>query len=332
MVPFKMFMISAMYENGGNTTHRMLDGHPEILAYPFESQVGTSVVNDYLSSYVPFRYRWPEFPMTGSVESDYELFFDEEMKTYLRAKERSKFKNADMRIDETDRKRLFVESMRNKPRTRAHLVEAFFRSTFDSWKNCNRSGKEKAWLGYNPVQVLDTEKILADFPDGHVIHVVRNPYSGYSDTKKRPFPISLERYTWTWSYCQHLALTYAERYPQNFHIIRFEDIVADPKTAMTKLCKQLGVAYSETCLYPSWNGKKLEQVYPWGTIRVPTPEVNVATMNQLSESEKAQIKSLSIVMQRQLGYENFWGGAAAVMQRQSGYENIWAGTSAKMAV
>ena len=68
--PFKLIMISAMYENGGNTTHRMLDGHPELFAYPYESQLGTSLVSDYLTSYVPFKYRWPEFPLAGNVAQD----------------------------------------------------------------------------------------------------------------------------------------------------------------------------------------------------------------------------------------------------------------------
>jgi hypothetical protein len=53
----------------------------------------------------------------------------------------------------------------------------------------------------------------------------------------------------------------------------------------------------------------LKEVYPWGTIRVPTPEVNVATMNQLSDNEKSRIFALSVVMQRILGYETFWAGA-----------------------
>ena len=312
MAPFNLIMISAMYENGGNTTHRMLDGHPELFVYPYESQVGTSLVNDYLSSYVPFKYRWPEFPLNGTPAQDYELIFDEEMKVRLRTPERSKFKNADMRIDEAERKRSFVGHMKGRPRTRANLVEAFFRSTFDSWGNAHKTGHEKAYLGYNPVQVFDAEKILEDFPAGHVVHVVRNPYSGYADTKKRPFPLSLPRYVWTWNLCQHMALTYAERYPANFHVVRFEDLIANPKAAMTRLCARLGIAYSDTCLYPSWNGARLQEVYPWGTIRVPTPEVNVATMNQLSDEEKAQVKSLSVVMQRVLGYENFWAGAPRV--------------------
>ncbi len=37
---FKLLMLGAMYENGGNTTHRFLDGHPQMFVYPFESQLG----------------------------------------------------------------------------------------------------------------------------------------------------------------------------------------------------------------------------------------------------------------------------------------------------
>ncbi len=315
MSQFKLFMISAMYENGGNTTHRLLDGHPELFAYPFESQVGTNLVSDYLSSYVPFKYRWPEFSLEGTPEQDYELIFDEEMKVLLRTPERSKFKNCGLKINEKERIARFVELAKSGPRSRARLVEAFFRSTFDTWTNFNRKGSEHIYLGYNPVQVFDTEKIFADFPNAHVIHVVRNPYSGYSDTKKRPYPLSLARYTWTWNLNQHMALTYAEKYPKQFHIIRFEDIVADTKGALSRLCGQLGIAWSDTCLAPSWNSTVLREVYPWGTIRVPTPDVNVATMNELSESEKAEITRLSIVMQRVLGYDKFCASQGKVVAR-----------------
>ena len=43
-----LLMLGAMYENGGNTTHRFLDGHPELFVYPFESQLGTRLVTDEL--------------------------------------------------------------------------------------------------------------------------------------------------------------------------------------------------------------------------------------------------------------------------------------------
>jgi hypothetical protein len=50
---------------------------------------------------------------------------------------------------------------------------------------------------------------------------------------------------------------------------------------------------------------KLEEVYPWGTIRIPTPEANVATANELSDAQKREMKTETLVMQRLLGYENF---------------------------
>ena len=77
---FKFIMLSAMYENGGNTTHRLLDGHPELFVYPFESQPGSKYVNDYLSSMYPLKYRWPIFPSSSSAEEMYEQIIDEEGK------------------------------------------------------------------------------------------------------------------------------------------------------------------------------------------------------------------------------------------------------------
>lgn len=302
---FNLIMISAMYENGGNTTHRMLDGHPELFVYPFESQLGTSFSSHFIQTLVPFRYCWPEFPLTENLAADYELLYDEELKTRLRVPARSKFKDADLQIDESDRKKIFVEMMENRERTRAHLIESFFVSTFQSWKNCKKTGQEKAYVGYSPVIALDTEKILADLPHAQILHVVRNPYSGYADTKKRPFPLSLKKYVWTWNIVQHMALTYNSMYPKNVHIVRFEDLIENPKSTMSSLSEKLGINFSESMLYPSWNGEKLEAVYPWGTIRTPTPEANVATMNELTADEKAEIRATSIVMLKQLGYEHF---------------------------
>ena len=301
----KVVMLSAMYENGGNTTHRMLDGHPSLFVYPFESQVGTGAGSDFLASYVPIRYRWPEFSCDVAPAQAYEMFWDEELKTLLRVPGRSKFKDCGLQMIEKERVAAFVKACEGRPANRATFVNAYFQSTFESWKNVRRTGKEQYYVGYNPVQVFDTDKILADFPDGHVIHVVRNPYSGFADTSKRPFPLGLKRYAWTWNLCQHMALTYQEKYPDRFHLVRFEDLVADTRATMEKLLGRLGLPMSDECLHPSFNAVKLEQVYPWGTIRIPTPQANLATANELSAAQKRDMKAETIVMQRLLGYDKF---------------------------
>lgn len=291
-----VIMISAMYENGGNTTHRTLDGHPELFVYPFESQVGTGAVSDYLTSFVPIRYRWPEFGLEGDAAHDYEAFWDEELKTYLRVRGRSKFKDCGLTMNEADRKGAFVEYMQGKPRTRRNLVLAYYHSTFATWTNLNRSGKERWFVGYNPVQVLDVGKFFTDFPDGHMLHVVRHPFAGYADTKKRPFPISLERYAWTWNHCQHTALVARGQFPGKFHLLRFEDLVANPRSALEPIFRAMGLAWSDRCLTQTFNGQAMESIAPWGTIKTATTEANVATRNELSASEQATMRTLTAVM------------------------------------
>jgi len=305
MQPFNIIMISAMYENGGNTLHRLLDGHPELYVYPFESQLGTGLNSDYLSSYVPIRYRWPEFPMVSTAEDDYEAFWDEELKTLLRVPGRSKFKECHFVMDEAKRKKRFAEIVTQLGRARAHNVEAFFRSTFETWENYNHTGQEKYYVGYNPLQVLDTEKIFTDFPDGHIIHIVRNPYSGYADQFRRPFPPSLERYAHAWAYAQMLALTYKAKYPNHFHIVRFEDVVNDRSKTMVELLSALGLSFSEKSMVPSFNGIELKSIAPWGTIRTATLEENRLTANELSLEQKKLVYDITNITHRMMGYDKF---------------------------
>jgi len=308
---FRLIMISAMYENGGNTLHRFLDGHPELFVYPFESQLGNNRAQDFLSSLFPFKYRYPDFPLSGRPQDDYELFFDEELKTYLRARHVSKFREVAIDLDEVARKRLFCDIVEQAGRTRANVVAAFFDATFRAWKDVRRSGKEIGYVGYSPVIGFDGEAILSDFPSGHVVHIVRNPWSGYADTVKRPFPLSLQRYALTWSLMQHFAVTLARRFPQRFLIVRFEDLAADPRATMGDLAAKLKLPWSDALLFPSWNGRKLDQVYPWGTVRRPTTTANIETLNELSEAQKAEIAAHGHVMLSHFGYEKMVGNVSA---------------------
>jgi hypothetical protein len=281
-----------------------LDGHPELYVYPFESQIGNGRCVDFLSSLYPFKYRYPDFPIGSSAGDYYEMFFDEEYKLVARNRNVSKFRDADFQIDEKLRKRIFIEILEKQQMTRGNIVAAFFEATFKSWTNVKKSGKERAYVGYSPVIGFDGDRIMADFPQGHVIHVVRNPWSGFADTSKRPFPLSAERYAWTWAMMQHHALVFANKFPDRFHIVRFEDLVADRRATMGKLATNLGIGWDDALLQPSWNGKTMQSVYPWGTIRTPTTEANIATMNELNSDQKAVIKGITSVMLKELGYEN----------------------------
>lgn len=286
----RLLMIGAMYENGGNTTHRLLDGHPQLHVYPFESQIGTRYVNDHLSSMFPLKYRWPTFALHATPEEDYRAIVDEEGKVRARTPHVSKFRDHPFDLDDDERMEIYARIVREQGRSRGGNVMAFMQATFEAWRDCHRSGREAFYVGYSPIVVVDADKILADLPDAHVLHVVRNPWSAYADTKKRPVPLPLETYMLGWTLNQQLALLHRERYPDRLHILRTEDVMADPAGTLGDLCERLGLERSDALAQPSWNGAPLEEVYPWGTIRTATPEANRATADELSEEEQEAVR------------------------------------------
>lgn len=311
--PFNLILLSAWHEQFGNGLLRFLDGHPQCMAYPFESLLATPLSTNLLAGpvhAVPQRYAYPEFPMDVTPREAYQMMQDGELKTYLRTPKVSKFKDCGLVMDERlrelafemcfkpDEGRLLVDgvSVPGLPKSRAGYVEAFFRSTFEAWSNFARTGQETHYVGYSPPILFDTDKVFSDFPTSHMVHIVRNPWSGYADTKRRPFPMSLTRYCQVWSHVQLAALQYQVKYPGQFHVIRYEDLVADPMGTLNLVLAKVGLEPFKVAPVPSFNRKALDQVYPWGTIRSATTEANTATAEELTEEETLAVVDETGVM------------------------------------
>jgi len=305
MSDFRLLMIGAMYENGGNTTHRLLDGHPALHVYPFESQVGTRHVSDGLSSMFPLKYRWPEFLLDASPYQDYKAIIDEEGKVRSRTPHVSKFRHEPFDMNDDERCDIYCRIIGEIGRSRAHNMEAFFRATHEAWKDENSSGQEEVYVGYSPIITVDTARILEDLPRAHVLHVVRNPWSAYADTKKRQVPLDLAGYIMRWNLNQHYALLERERFPDRVHIVRTEEVMADPVGTLGAVLERIGLSSNQSLAKPSWNGKVLEEVYPWGTIRKATPEANLETAHELSEEEREEVGQRAWQYLAVFGYERF---------------------------
>jgi len=302
---FRLLMLSAMYENGGNTVHRFLDGHPQMFVYPFESQLGTHLVQDHLTSVFPVKYRWPRFALDATPLQDYRAIIDEECKVRARTPLVSKFRHIPFAFSDDERCALYLDYVRRQGRSTGSNMEAFFRATFDAWKDYRFTGEQELYVGYSPIVGVDADRIVADISTAHVLHVVRNPWSAYADTKKRPVPMSLERYVTAWSLTQYHALIFRNRYPDRVHIVRFEDVVADPKQALGAICEKIGLKRADTLDQPTWNGNLLEEVYPWGTIRRASPATNRATAAELSAAEIDKVRVWAEPYLDPLNYRNF---------------------------
>jgi hypothetical protein len=302
---FRLLMIGAMYENGGNTTHRFLDGHPQLSVYPFESQLGTSLVNDHLATMFPLKYRWPTFALHATPRQDYRAIIDEEGKVRSRTPNVSKFRDYPFDLNDDERCAIYERLAGELGRSRPNNVEAFFRATFEAWKNCRRTGREVLYVGYSPIVGVDADKVLTDMPEAHVLHVVRNPWSAYADTKKRAVPLSIAHYMLGWTLNQYHALLFRKAFPDRMHVLRIEDVLADPQKTLGGLCRMLGLDDADSLSYPSWNGMRLEEVYPWGTIRKATPDANRQTAEELSAAEREEVRVRAWPYLEPFGYVDF---------------------------
>src|SRR5262249_15888540 len=117
---FRLLMLGAMYENGGNTTHRFLDGHPQLFVYPFQSQVGTRMVPEALSSVVPVKYRWPVFALEATAYQDYKAIIDEEGKVRARTPHVSKFRHMPFDFSDDERCTIYQQYVAKTGRSRGH--------------------------------------------------------------------------------------------------------------------------------------------------------------------------------------------------------------------
>ena len=301
---FRFLMIGAMYENGGNTTHRFLDGHPEMFVYPFESQLGTKLISDKLSSLFPSKYRWPVFDLDATPYQDYKAIIDEECKVRARTPNVSKFRHVSFDFDDDVRCETYQQYVAASGRSRGNNVEAFFRATFDAWKDYQHRSKTGVYVGYSPIITIDAGKILTELPQAHFLHIVRNPWSAYADTKKRPVPLSLEEYMFGWNVNQFYALVYLEQFKDRVHIVRAEDVMANPSSALGDVCQAMGLSRASSLEVPSWNGIQMEEIYPWGTIRKPTPDADRATAEELSTEERAAVRLHARQYLEIFGYDN----------------------------
>jgi len=305
MNTFKLVMISAGFEHGGNVTHRHFDGHPNLFVYPFESQLGNRNFNDFLSSVERVQYRYPELPEGLSARELYEQIIDEEMKTFLRKRNGSKFKDANLKMDENKRIQLFEEYLGDAPYNRKRVIEAFFRATFEAWENYyTKSTTNMLYVGYSPAIGIDADRIIKDFPDVKIIHIIRNPFSAYRDTKRRPFPQSLSKYLITWNIYHSTVEMFAKMFSNNVKIMRYEDLVDNKEEFMQEVSEFIGINFSKSMLYPSWNNVELKDtIAPWGTVLKSSQTYNQEMIEELTEQELTQIVHATSALAKHFKYD-----------------------------
>ncbi len=273
--------VSAWNDSGGGFLTRLLDGHPELDVFPFEMQLGTGLAPSGFDDWFPAKYRWPVVPDDPRVAFD--AFANEEMRAARTGAAVGKFAGFDLDLDVDEWRSAFARVV-DSSSSRAQVVSAWLETFFATWRGAG--DRAARVVGHCPVLALDWELVLADLPDARMIHVVRSPFAGFADTKRRRPGMSTEGFAARWSLVNTAAALHAARRPEQFLLVHYETLLADRRASMASLAAWLDVPYDQALLTPTWNGVPLTAMGPFGGVPVNTHDYEQRNISELSQPDR----------------------------------------------
>lgn len=244
--PEAIFIVGVS-RSGTTLMRRILDKH---------SRIGIATENHYLGHLLAWEGARHYFRRMGDLHDDtavrrlVDVIYSGELQRRSRLRELSPYwRWLTGRVPRADIEARLLAS----DRTERGVFEVFLRIYAD------RRGK--AIIGEKtPAHLAYVETLLEWFPDGRVIHCIRDPRAVYvSELRRRsehavgfPYrqlavvPALLERFVlvqvvWAWAAAVQRHRLLRRRYPDRYRLLRFEDLVASPEPTLAGVCAFLGV-------------------------------------------------------------------------------------------
>jgi len=244
--PEAIFIVGVS-RSGTTLMRRILDKH---------SRIGIATENHYLGHLLAWEGTRHYFRRLGDLRDDanvhalVELIYSGELQRRSRLRELSPYwRWLTGKVPREDIEAYLLAS----DRTERGIFEAFLLIYADRRGKAVMGEKTPAHLDY-------VETLLEWFPDGRVVHCMRDPRAIYvSELRRRaeqavgfPYrqlaaaPALMERFVllqvvWAWARAIHRHRQLVRRYPDRYRLVRFEDLVAQPEATLGDLCDFLGV-------------------------------------------------------------------------------------------
>jgi len=164
------------------------------------------------------------------------------------------------------------------------------------------------WGDKRPNYIQDLDVVLELFPDAQIIHMIRDGRDCVASLKRMKwwtfgYPASVYK----WAHAIDTGLQARERLrPDQYHEIRYEDLVTDPAVHLQKLCAFLDEDFDETMLEHHRDaGAKVPRYKDWH-VQVHKPVSTSAVQRWRQELDDQEIRLFESVAGRQLeavGYE-----------------------------
>lgn len=141
---------------------------------------------------------------------------------------------------------------------------AVIRALISTWRETSHAGPNIGVVVKETSQAVHFLELRKALPDTRFLHLMRDPrdnyaaikagvaqyYSGFGEGEHASLASVLNRI----QVDTKAAQTFAAEYPEDFAIVRFEDLVSNPERTMTEISKFAGIRYEECLLMPTVGG------------------------------------------------------------------------------
>jgi len=120
---------------------------------------------------------------------------------------------------------------------------------YEAWADASMKTEHRLLGDKNPHYALFAEELAELFPVARFVHVVRDYRDNLLSYRNVPFDVaSPAALAYRWRAYNAAILRAARRSPDRFHLLRYEDLVAQPGPTLAALCDFLGVAPDDSVL------------------------------------------------------------------------------------
>lgn len=251
-----LILISQIQRSGGTLLGRLFDGHPQCHAHPYELRIG------------PQKGIWPALSLQGDPDTWFWVLFEKPAK---RAFEEG-FKNS--RRDERFpflfpprlQRMIFNGCISSRPIiSQRDILDSYMTSYFNAWLDNQNlyTAPKKFVTGFAPRVSMQSDNLgrfFADYPDGKLISIIRDPRSWYASARAHDEEQygNIDGAIDLWSISARSMIAAKERYGDSVYLLSFEDLLSDTETTMRSLAEHLGIDFTPGLLVPTFNGFRIQ--------------------------------------------------------------------------
>lgn len=261
-----LVLISQVQRSGGHLLAWLFDGHPACWAHPHELKWGR-----------PKKWDWPSFEVTADLtaQAAFDLL-NERWQGVCTA--RGGFRRVvkapgattltgdaplyPFVFDPDLHRELFVRLFaRRALRSRRDVLDAYLTASFNAWLDCQTFyAAPKRWVtAFIPRVTMAPgalARFFADYPDGHLISIVRHPAAWLASMRGRGRVLADDPTAalQLWRNSVEAGLQAAATHGPRVTIVLFEDLVHRTREVMSALCGTLELPFDPCLLTPTFNG------------------------------------------------------------------------------